>query len=106
MTTLPKPAIVTMTRVLCLAPLLFAAACASDGSPGSVEEMRSDSYRATNQVPDGVTEMRDTLAGQRAETNSFLDSVMGAAPADDSGYWYAPIFDALDAAASIGSWLY
>ena len=106
MINLPKPAIVTMTRVLCLTPLLFVAACASDGPPGSIEEMRSNSYRATNPVPDGVTEMRETLAGQRSETNALLDSVMGAAPAGDSGYWYTPIFDALDAAVSVGKWLY
>ena len=55
-------------RSLASAHLSEGVAIASDGSPGSVEEMRSDSYRATNQVPDGVTEMRDTLAGQRAES--------------------------------------
>ena len=97
-----------MTRALFLAPLLLVAACASDGSPGSVDEMRSSSYRAMNQVPDGVLEMRETMAGQRAETNARLDEVMGASATEgsDGSYWYSPIFDVLDVAASIGGWLY
>jgi len=106
MTTSPKPAIVTATKILFVAPLLLLVACASDNSPGSVDEMRSDSYRATNQVPDGVVEMRETLADQRSQTNELLDAVMGAAPAGSDGYWYTPLFDALDIATSVGKWLY
>jgi len=106
MTTHGKPA--TVTRALFLAPLLLVAACASDGSPGSVDEMRSSSQRATNQVPDGVVEMRETMADQRAETNTRLDNVMGASAAEgsDGSFWYTPLFDVLDVAASLGGWLY
>ena len=68
--------------------------------------MRSDSYRQANAVPDGVQDMREDLAEMREETNERLDNVMGAAPEGDSGYWYTPLFDALDAAVNVAKWIY
>ena len=95
-----------VTRTLFLVPLLLLAACASDNSPGSIEEMRSESRGAMNPVPEEVAEMRETLSDQRAETNSRLDNVMGAAPEGEGGYWYTPLFDVLDTATALGKWLY
>ena len=110
MTTLNHPARVTRATLrsslacVLLPCALLLGACASGGSPGSVDEMRSSSSRATNAVPDGVTEMRETMADQRAETNQRLDSVMGGAPA--GAPWYGPMFDVFDVAASFGGLLY
>ncbi len=74
-----------------------------------MDEMRSSSSRATNAVPEGVTEMRETMADQRAETNERLDSVMGGSATEagtGGGAWYAPVFDTLDIAASLGGLLW
>jgi len=89
---------------LLLAPLLLAAACASDGYE-SVDHMRGQSFRPERQVPSGVTEMREDMEDIRSDTLSRLDQVMGGAP-DDSGYWYSPVFDALDFALSWTRLLY
>ena len=94
----PRTQPLAVRRLLLLAPLLLAAACASDGYD-SVGEYRSEAIRPERPVPDGVAAMREDMAEQRGATQSVLDTLMGAAPAE-AGYWYTPIFDAIDVAMS------
>ena len=86
-----------MNRALLLLPLLLAAACASDSGGGydSVDEYRSEAVRPERQVPSEIVEMRDEMSEMRGDTLARLDEFMGGAP-DDSGYWYTPVFDAID----------
>jgi hypothetical protein len=91
-------------RALLLLPLRLAAACGSDNSYESVDEYRSEAVRPERQVPEGLAEMREDMQVMRDETLAVLDQVMGGSP-DDTGYWYTPVFDAIDFALSWTRWL-
>ena len=87
-----------MRRLLLLTPLLLCAACASDGYD-SVDEYRSEAIRPENQRPAELVEMREDMTEMRNDTLARLDEFMGGAPAE-SGFWYTPVFDAIDFALS------
>lgn len=83
---------------------LLVGGCASDGAD-SVESLRYESARPESTTPAEVTEMRETLAEQRSETETRLDTLMGgAASIEGAGAspWYAPIFDTVDFLLSVG----
>jgi hypothetical protein len=54
------------------AALAFAAGCASEGPAQPTFERPS--YEGSSVVPEGVTEMRESLADQRAETVSRMEA--------------------------------
>ncbi len=100
MTPAAKPARMAFRRTACALVLAAApalGACASDGP-----------VRPEREVPSELQDVRDSLADQRDATQERLDMAMGGnGPlVADAQPWYAPVFDALDFAASLAHLLW
>lgn len=67
-----------MSRPRLLTPLLLLAvvACGSDGPQRSHVPDRPQVQRPDGLEPDGVVEMRETLAGQRADSRAAMDAAL------------------------------
>ncbi len=89
------------TGVLTLAALT---GCASDSPLRSEPSTRQDTVRPESTAPEGLTDIRSELAGQRATTQAAMNPntpTSAYSTADDGSPWYSPFFDALDIAAGL-----